>query len=117
MQTAGIIKHDTVVDPEIGSLTDDASGANVVEQPSFLDTADKARAYLNGLQAKAQIDRTLLQTREWFATTINDSINSPMFTFVDGDCHADERLGFPRSNRHVDDARQHEFQRRDTRAW
>ena len=51
---AGIVKHDTVVDPEIGTLADDAYGANVVEQPSFLDTADRARSYLNGLQTKAQ---------------------------------------------------------------
>src|SRR5215213_4581699 len=41
---AGIVKHDTVSDPEIGLLVDDATGADV-ERPSFLDTADKARAY------------------------------------------------------------------------
>ena len=82
---AGIVKHDTVVDPEIGTLADDASGANVVEQPSFLDTADKARAYLNGLQAKAKSVGRYFDPGTG-ATTVNNSVDSPMFTFVDGDC-------------------------------
>ena len=82
---AGIVKHDTVVDPEIGTLADDASGANVVEQPSFLDSADKARAYLNGLQTKAKTLGRYFDPGTG-STTINDSVDSPMFTFVDGDC-------------------------------
>jgi hypothetical protein len=87
---AGIKKHDTVADPEIGLLTDDASGADAVEQPSFLDTADKARAYLNGLQAKAQ------SIGRYFngSITINDSVDSPQFTFVDGDCTLTSGSGF-----------------------
>jgi hypothetical protein len=91
---AGIVKHDTVVDPEIGALADDASGANTVEQPSFLDTANRARAYLNGLQAKAQSIGRYFKPGTGSATTISDSVNSPMFTFVDGDCTLSEGSGF-----------------------
>jgi Flp pilus assembly protein TadG len=87
---AGIKKHDTVADPEIGLLTDDASGPDAVEQPSYLDTADKARAYLNGLQAKAQ------SINRYFSgsLTVNDSVNTPQFTFVDGDCTLTNGSGF-----------------------
>jgi hypothetical protein len=90
---AGIVKHDTVVDPEIGTLADDASGANVVEQPSFLDTADKARAYLNRLQAKAQTLGRYFDPGTG-SRTVNDSTDSPMFTFVDGDCTLENGSGF-----------------------
>ena len=51
---AGIKKPDTVVDPEIGILGDDETTAGTVETPSFLDSADRARAYLNSLQSKAE---------------------------------------------------------------
>jgi hypothetical protein len=91
---AGIKKHDTVADPEIGLLTDDASGANAVEQPSFLDTADKARAYLNGLQAKAQSTGRYFKPGSSSSTTINDSLNSPQFTFVDGNATLQNGSGF-----------------------
>ena len=79
---AGIKKPDTVVDPEIGILGDDDTTAGTVETPSFLDSADRARAYLTSLQRKAEA------TGRYFSgtTTVNDSINSPIFTFVDGDC-------------------------------
>src|SRR5688572_3576038 len=80
---AGIKKHDTVVDPEIGLLMDDAEGSNNVEQPSFLDTPAKARAYLNSLQAKAQTIGRYFSPGSG-ATTINDSVNAPQFTFVEG---------------------------------
>ena len=78
----GIKKHDTVVDPEIGILGDDDTTAGTVETPSFLDSADRARAYLASLQTKAE------STGRYFsgATTISDSINSGKFTFIDGDC-------------------------------
>jgi len=83
---AGIKKHDTVVDPEIGLLGDDESTPGTVDTPSFLDTADRARAYLNGLQSKAQILNRYFKPSSGSATTITDSINSGQFTFVDGDC-------------------------------
>ena len=87
---AGIKKPDTVVDPEIGILGDDDTTPGTVETPSFLDSADKARAYLNSLQSKAE------STGRYFSgsTTVNDSLNSPMFTFVDGDCTLTSGSGF-----------------------
>lgn len=91
---AGIKKHDTVADPEIGLLMDDASGADAIEQPSFLDTADKARAYLNALQAKAQSVGRYFKPGTGSSTTISDSQNSPMFTFVDGNCTLLDGSGF-----------------------
>jgi len=87
---AGIKKPDTVVDPEIGILGDDDTTPGTVETPSFLDSADKARAYLMTLQEKAK------STGRYFSgsTTINDSLNSPMFTFIDGDCTLVNGSGF-----------------------
>ena len=90
---AGIIKHDTVVDPEIGLLMDDAYGSNNVEQPSFLDTPAKARAYLNSLQSKAQSIGRYFDPATG-STTINDSLNAPQFTFVDGDATLTSGSGF-----------------------
>ena len=80
---AGIKKHDTVVDPEIGLLMDDAEGSNNVEQPSYLDSAAKARAYLNSLQSKAQSIGRYFDPGTG-SRAINDSLNVPQFTFVDG---------------------------------
>ncbi|HEU4766049.1 MAG TPA: hypothetical protein VFS77_01705 [Pyrinomonadaceae bacterium] len=91
---AGIIKHDTVDDPEIGLLTDDADGANAVEMPAFLDSADKARAYLNGLQSKAQTMGRYFSPGSGSSASINDSINSPQFTFVDGNASLTAGSGF-----------------------
>lgn len=86
----GIKKHDTVVDPEIGILGDDETTAGTVDTPSFLDNADRARSYLNSLQKKAE------STGRYFSgsTTVSDSLNSPMFTFVDGDCTLTSGAGF-----------------------
>jgi hypothetical protein len=82
---AGIKKPDTVVDPEVGLLGDDDTTPGTVETPSFLDSANKARAYLSGLQAKGvSLNRYFKPTTG--ALTVHDSLNSPMFTFVDGDC-------------------------------
>jgi hypothetical protein len=87
---AGIKKHDTVVDPEIGILGDDDTTPGTVETPSFLDSADKARAYLTSMQRKAE------SMNRYFTgpKTINDSLNSGMFTFVDGDCTLTSGAGF-----------------------
>src|SRR4029078_4758277 len=86
---AGIKKPDTVVDPEVGLLGDDDTTPGPVETPSFLDSADRARAYLNSLQAKAQ------STGRYFSSaTINDSVYAPKFTFVDGDCTFEGGSGF-----------------------
>ncbi len=87
---AGIVKHDTVVDPEIGILGDDDTTPGTVETPSFLDSADKARAYLQGLQDKAK------SLNRYFSgpKTIADSTTSGKFTFVEGDCALTSGSGF-----------------------
>jgi hypothetical protein len=87
---AGIKKPDTVVDPEIGLLGDIDTTPGTVETPSFLMTADRARAYLNSLQSKAESTGRYFKSN----TTVNDSVNSPMFTFVDGDCTLEGGSGF-----------------------
>lgn len=92
--TAGIKKPDTVVDPEIGILGDDETTPGTVDTPSFLDTADRARAYLNSLQSKAQATGRYFKPASGSAMTINDSLNAPMFTFVDGDCSLASGSGF-----------------------
>jgi hypothetical protein len=91
---AGIKKPDTVVDPEIGVLASDDLVAGTVERPSFLDSADKARAYLSGLQAKAQSVGRYFKPGSGSATTVADPVDSPMFTFVDGDCTLTGGAGF-----------------------
>ncbi|HKG59775.1 MAG TPA: hypothetical protein VKB05_08360 [Pyrinomonadaceae bacterium] len=87
---AGIVKHDTVVDPEIGILGDDDTTPGTVETPSFLDSADKARAYLQGLQDKSK------SLNRYFSgpKTIADSTTSGKFTFVEGDCTLLSGSGF-----------------------
>jgi hypothetical protein len=80
----GLEKPNTISDPKIGLLGDDDTNPGTVETPSFLDSANKARAYLNGLQSKAQKLNRYFKSSS--ATTVNDSLNSPMFTFIDGDC-------------------------------
>ena len=88
--TAGIKKPDTVSNPMIGILGDDETTPGTVDTPSFLDNADRARSYLNSLQAKAEA------TNRYFSgsTTIDDSLNNSMFTFVDGDCTLANGSGF-----------------------
>jgi hypothetical protein len=66
------------------------SDHTAVETPSFLDSADKARAYLNGLQDRAKsLGRYFSGT-----TTIANSTTSGMFTFIDGDCTLMSGSGF-----------------------
>lgn len=87
---AGIVKHDTVVDPEIGLLGDADTLPGTVETPSFLDSADKARAYLSGLKDKANsLNRYFTGPK-----TIDDSTTSGKFTFVEGDCTLTKGSGF-----------------------
>jgi hypothetical protein len=90
----GIKKHDTVDDPEIGVLGDDETTPGTVDTPSFLDSADRARAYLNSLQSKAESTARYFKPGAGSALTIDDSLNTPMFTFVDGDCTLTNGSGF-----------------------
>jgi hypothetical protein len=91
---AGIKKPDTVVDPEIGVLAADNSIAGTVERPNFLDTPDKARAYLNALQSKAQSIGRYFKPGVGSSTRVDDALDSPIFTFVDGDCTLTSGAGF-----------------------
>jgi hypothetical protein len=91
---AGIKKPDTVVDPEVGLLGDDDTAPGTVETPSFLDSADRARAYLNALQSKAQTVGRYFNPGSSSSTTVDDSVNAPMFTFVDGNCTLANGSGF-----------------------
>ena len=92
--TEGLEKPDTVSDPKIGLLGDDDTTPGTVETPSFLDSAAKARAYLNGLQSKAESLNRYFKPSSGSETTVNDSLNTPMFTFVDGDCTLTSGSGF-----------------------
>jgi hypothetical protein len=77
----GIKKHGTVADPEIGILGDGVT-SGTVKTPSFLDSADNARAYLGALKEKAEsLGRNFTGPK-----TIADSTTSGKFTFVEGDC-------------------------------
>jgi hypothetical protein len=91
---AGIIKPDTVVDPEIGLLGDDETTPGTVDTPSFLDNANRARAYLNSLQSEAQANGRYFKPGTGSEISIDDSVNSPMFTFIDGDCTLLNGSGF-----------------------
>ena len=90
---AGIKKPDTVIDPEVGLLGDDDEDPTKVETPSFLDTADRARAYLDALQKKA-ITLGRYTNPGPGETTIDDSVNAARFTFIDGDCTLLNGSGF-----------------------
>ena len=90
----GIVKHNTVDDPEIGVLASDDSVAGTVERPNFLDTADNARAYLNTLQTQAQSLGRYYQPGTGNSMTIDDALDSPQFTFVDGNCTLANGSGF-----------------------
>ena len=87
---AGIKKPDTVVDPEIGLLGDADTLPGTVETPSFLDSADRARAYLNAMQSKAQSLGRYFNS----GTTVDDPLSGARFTFVDGDCTLRGGSGF-----------------------
>ena len=90
---AGIKNPDTVVDPEVGILADETGSGNV-ERPSFLDNADKGRAYLNSLQAKAESIGRYFKPGSGSSITITDPLDSPQFTFVDGNCTLMDGAGF-----------------------
>jgi hypothetical protein len=89
---AGISKHDTVVDPEIAYLDNSTPPAGTtvatlpVQTPSFLNTADDARALLNQLQADAVSQGRYFQPAPGTEYTVSSTNTSPtMMTFVDGD--------------------------------
>jgi hypothetical protein len=91
---SGISKHDTVADPELAYLDNSSlpAGSAVTtlqtQTPDFLQSADKARAYLNNLQAAAVSQgRYFTPSTAGGSYTVSDSNTSPdEITFVDGDC-------------------------------
>jgi hypothetical protein len=83
---AGIKHHNTVIDPETGILGDDETTAGTVDTPSFLDNANRARAYLDSLESKAKAVGRYFVSTATNPVTINDSLNNTMYTFCDGDC-------------------------------
>ena len=91
---AGIKKHDTVADPEVGILSSNGTSPGTVERPNFLDSANKARAYLNSLQAKAQSVGRYFKPTAGGSITVSEPLDTPMFTFIDGDCTLTDGAGF-----------------------
>jgi len=86
----GIKNHGTVSDPEIGLMGAYETDPKAIGIPSFLETADKARAYLDSLKAKADaVDRYFGS-----GTIVDGPLNRPVFTFVDGDCDLVGGAGF-----------------------
>jgi hypothetical protein len=75
--------------PNTVSGVDKVSQFTNSQLPEFLKTADNARAFLDGLQSKAQT------TGRYFTTTPTDfgTPSQPKFTFVDGDCVLNDGAG------------------------
>lgn len=99
---AGINKHDTVDDPEIGVLDNLTPPTGVtttsptvpVSTPSFLESADEARRYLNGLEALARSMGRYFQPASGSSRTVNEgTLTAPVLNFVDGDCELDGGAG------------------------
>jgi hypothetical protein len=90
--SAGTPKKDGVTGPpQVGILGEGtASGAmstGSVETPSFLESADKARAYLNEMEATARSQSRYFKPAAGTAMTVNaGTATNPLLTFVDGDC-------------------------------
>ena len=84
--TDGLEKPGTISDPKIGLLGDDDTTPGTVETPSFLDTANRARTYLDGLESKAHSLNRYFKPQPGKSITVDDSINTGAFTFIDGDC-------------------------------
>lgn len=98
----GIKKHGTISDPEIGVLgngtptagTTTALPTTPVGTPSFLETADAARAYLNELEALAHGQNRYFKPAAGTSRSVNDgTAAAPQLTFVDGDCELEGGAG------------------------
>jgi hypothetical protein len=96
---SGITKPGTVgpANQQLGILDNGtAPGATMttapVDTPDFLKTADKARAYLNDLEAAARSQARYF-TGPRSVTTADGTAASPNITFVDGDCTLGDGVG------------------------
>lgn len=88
---AGIKKPGTISDPQIGVLGNGTAASSLTTQPvgtpSFLETADAARSYLNGLEALARGQGRYFKPAAGDSRTVNDGTpTNPVLTFVDGNC-------------------------------
>lgn len=77
--------------PQIGILDNGMAVGEMttapVEMPEFLKTPDKARQYLNELEATAHAQGRYVKPAAGTSTTINSgTADNPVFTFVDGNC-------------------------------
>jgi len=96
---AGTSKPETVSGPpQIGILDNGAAvgtmSSEPVETPGFLQNADKARQYLNELEATARTQGRYFKPTSGSAMTVNSgTATNPVFTFVDGDCTLDGGAG------------------------
>lgn len=97
---AGISKHGTVNDPEIGYLDNGTlpAGTTVpaiqVATPDFLKTAKDARDALTILKTNASTVDRYHAVADGDAYTVNDSnTTESSITFVDGDCNLDGGSG------------------------
>jgi hypothetical protein len=96
---SGITKPGTVgpASQQLGILDNGtAPGATMtttpVDTPDFLKTADKARAYLNDLEAAARSQGRYF-TGPRTVTATDGTAASPNITFVNGDCTLDSGVG------------------------
>ncbi|HEY0098554.1 MAG TPA: hypothetical protein VGB76_06335, partial [Pyrinomonadaceae bacterium] len=77
--------------PQIGILDNGMAAGTMttapVQMPEFLKTPDKARQYLNELEATARAQGRYINPASGTSTTVNSgTLDNPVFTFVDGDC-------------------------------
>ncbi len=79
---ASISKPGTVANPQVQLVP-------MSDLPSWLQTADAAREYVNGLEALARANGSYYQG----FNGVSGSDAQPAFTFVDGDCNLDGGAG------------------------
>jgi hypothetical protein len=95
----GTSKPGTVAGPpQIGILDNGVAAGGMtsapVETPEFLQTPDKARQYLNELEASAHAQGRYFSPASGTSMTVSSgTLDNPVFTFVDGDCQLDGGAG------------------------
>ncbi len=92
---AGIKKPGTIDDPKIGVMDNANPPAPYlpVDLPSYLQTADNARQYLNDLETTARAQGRYFKQAGSMSSNAGTATN-PVLTFVDGDCTLDGGAGF-----------------------
>lgn len=96
---AGTSKPGTVEGPpQIGILDNGTAAGSMttapVETPGFLETPEKARQYLNELEATARSQGRYFNPGSGSSMNVSSgTLDNPVFTFVDGDCQLDGGAG------------------------